>query len=83
MKLYRCMTKFVPTLKARHGNRDLFSARTYGELVAIGCVAAKETGLASKKRTPIQAALMSFSFCWFSKATGEIWPSELWRLFGL
>jgi len=30
------------------------------------------TGLASKKRTPIQAAMMSFSFCLFSKATGEI-----------
>ena len=30
------------------------------------------TGLASKKWTPIQAALMSFSFCLFSKATGEI-----------
>jgi len=29
-------------------------------------------GLASKKRTPIQAAMMSFSFCLFSKATGEI-----------
>jgi CubicO group peptidase (beta-lactamase class C family) len=30
------------------------------------------TGLASIKWTPIQAALMSFSFCLFSKATGEI-----------
>jgi hypothetical protein len=29
-------------------------------------------GLASIKWTPIQAALMSFSFCLFSKATGEI-----------
>jgi hypothetical protein len=29
-------------------------------------------GLASKKRTPIQAALVLFSFCWFSNATGEI-----------
>jgi hypothetical protein len=28
-------------------------------------------GLASKKWTPIQAALMSFSCCMFSKATGE------------
>jgi|GEM_PF-5774735 len=28
-------------------------------------------GLASKKWTPIQAALMSFGFCWFSNATGE------------
>jgi adenosylhomocysteine nucleosidase len=33
--------------------------------------AAKATGLASKKRTLIQAALMLFS-CLFSKATGEI-----------
>jgi hypothetical protein len=32
----------------------------------------KDTGLASIKWTPIQAALMSFSFCLFSKATGEI-----------
>jgi len=31
-----------------------------------------EIGLASIKWTPIQAALMSFSFCLFSKATGEI-----------
>jgi len=29
-------------------------------------------GLASIKWTPIQAALMSFSSCLFSKATGEI-----------
>ncbi len=29
-------------------------------------------GLASKKWTPIQAALMVFSFCWFSNATGEM-----------
>ena len=29
-------------------------------------------GLPSIKWTPIQAALMSFSFCLFSKATGEI-----------
>jgi hypothetical protein len=33
---------------------------------------AEGTGLASKKWTPIQAALMSFSFCRFSNATGEI-----------
>ena len=33
---------------------------------------AEGIGLASIKWTPIQAALMSFSFCWFSKATGEI-----------
>jgi hypothetical protein len=32
---------------------------------------AAEIGLASKKRTPIQAALMSFSLCCFSNATGE------------
>ncbi len=32
----------------------------------------KQHGLASKKWTPIQAALMVFSFCWFSKATGEM-----------
>ena len=31
-----------------------------------------ESGLASIKWTPIQAALMSFSFCLFSNATGEI-----------
>jgi hypothetical protein len=31
-----------------------------------------KTGLASIKWTPIQAALMSFSFWLFSKATGEI-----------
>ncbi len=30
-----------------------------------------ENGLASIKWTPIQAALMVFSFCWFSNATGE------------
>jgi hypothetical protein len=34
-------------------------------------------GLASKKWIPMQAALMGFSFGWFSKATGEILPSEL------
>jgi hypothetical protein len=33
--------------------------------------ASVERGLASKKWTPIQAALMSFSCCMFSKATGE------------
>jgi len=45
VKLYRRMTKFVPALKARHGNRDLFSTRTYGESVTLGWVAAREMQL--------------------------------------
>ena len=36
VKLYRRMRRFVPLLKKRHGNRGLFSARVYGELVALG-----------------------------------------------
>jgi hypothetical protein len=45
MKLYRRMCQFVPVLKARHGNRELFSARVYGELVALGFETAREMKL--------------------------------------
>ena len=36
MRLHRRMMTRVPTLKALHGNRDLFSTRVYGELVTLG-----------------------------------------------
>lgn len=45
IKLYRRMSRFVPVLKARHGNRELFSARVYGELVALGFETAREMKL--------------------------------------
>jgi hypothetical protein len=38
----------------------------------MGLPSPAQAGLPSIKWTPIQAALMSFSFCLFSKATGEI-----------
>src|SRR5271156_3839953 len=48
-----------------------FFAPIYGGMRLIEKIEPK-AGLASIKWTPIQAALMSFSFCLFSKATGEI-----------
>ena len=36
LRLYRRMIRSLPTLKARHGNHDLFSTRVYGELVTWG-----------------------------------------------
>jgi hypothetical protein len=45
MRLYRRMMRLVPQLKARHGNREIFSTRVYGELVTSGWVAAKEMRL--------------------------------------
>ena len=51
--------------------------------VSGACPERKANGLASKKWTAIQAALMCFFAVCFSKATGEMYPRELWRLFGL
>jgi hypothetical protein len=45
MRLYRRMMRLVPALKAQHGNRDLFSTRVYGQLVASGWLAARDMGL--------------------------------------
>ena len=42
-----------------------------------------DSGLASIKWTANQAALIWFFAVSFSNATGERYPSELWRLFGL
>lgn len=45
IKLYRRMRRFVPVLKSRHGAKYLFSARVYGELVALGFETAREMKL--------------------------------------
>jgi hypothetical protein len=45
MRLHRRMTRLLPALKAQHGNRDLFSTRVYGQLVASGWLAAREMSL--------------------------------------
>jgi hypothetical protein len=45
MRLHRRMMRLLPKLKAQHGNRDLFSTRVYGQLVASGWRAAQEMGL--------------------------------------
>ena len=45
MRLHRRMMRLLPALKAQHGNRDLFSTRVYGHLVASGWIAAREMGL--------------------------------------
>ncbi|HUG11991.1 MAG TPA: hypothetical protein VMM36_13305 [Opitutaceae bacterium] len=45
MRLHRHMMAFVPALKRRHGTRDLFSTRVYGELVATGWAAMEEMRL--------------------------------------
>jgi hypothetical protein len=42
MRLYRRMMKVVPALKSQHGNRELFSTRVYGELVAACWFAVQE-----------------------------------------
>lgn len=45
MMLYRKMRKFLPPLKAKHGNRPLFTTRVYGELAAMGLETAQKMGL--------------------------------------
>ena len=45
MRLYRRMMRYVPVLKARHGKRDLYGTRVYGELVALGWESAAELRL--------------------------------------
>jgi hypothetical protein len=52
--------------------RYVLKGGTLIEAVQAIIAEAGAAGLASIKWTPIQAALMSFSFCLFSKATGEI-----------
>lgn len=45
MRLYRRMMRYVPVLKTRHGRRDLYGTRVYGELVALGWESAAELHL--------------------------------------
>ena len=45
LRLHRRMMRLLPALKAQHGNRDLFSTRVYGQLVASGWLAAREMDL--------------------------------------
>lgn len=42
MRLYRCLWRLLPKIKARHGNRSLFSRQVYGRLVTVGYVIAPD-----------------------------------------
>jgi hypothetical protein len=65
----QCETLGVPRATFYHQPRPLSTQN--GALMRAIDELHLALGLASKKWTPIQAALMSFSFCWFSNATGE------------
>jgi hypothetical protein len=62
--------EYAAIIRAQHAL--LFMSENLTEIRGQKLDAHKDHGLASIKWTPIQAALMSFSFCLFSKATGEI-----------